>query len=166
MKPRSKTKKAVYGFIVSGTPSYPACPNSKHDVHTGHVETRVFRTEKTTIMRVVTLPLYSNNITLQLYLTFITLQLYYQYTHDNEAAMLPITSPKTLGKVLRRYRKELGLSQSEAGKKFNLPQKTVSNIEAGLAGVHLGTLFRYMSALGLEMHLGHRSKSSDDEALW
>ena len=80
--------------------------------------------------------------------------------------MIPITSPETLGKVLRRYRKDLGLSQSEAGNKFNLPQKTVSRIESGISAVHLGTLFKYMSALGLEMHLEFREKSPKDEALW
>lgn len=80
--------------------------------------------------------------------------------------MLPITSPETLGKVLRRYRKDLGLTQCEAGKKFNLPQKTVSRIESGISATHLETLFKYMSALGLEMHLQPREKSSTEKALW
>jgi len=80
--------------------------------------------------------------------------------------MIPITSPDTLGRVLRRYRKNLGLSQSEAGRKFNLPQKTVSNIESGLSGVRLGTLFKLMSALGLEIHLEPRGKASENETLW
>lgn len=80
--------------------------------------------------------------------------------------MIPITSTETLGKVLRRYRKDRGLTQSEAGKKFNLPQKTVSQIESGLPGVQLGTLFKLMSALELEMHLEPRGKPSEDEALW
>lgn len=80
--------------------------------------------------------------------------------------MVPITSIVTLGKVLRRYRKDLGLTQTEIGIKFNLSQKTVSQIESGLPGVQLGTLFKLMSALGLEMSLELRGKSSDDEALW
>ena len=85
--------------------------------------------------------------------------------YSNEADMLPITSPEILGKVLRRYRKDLGLTQSEAGKKFNLPQKTVSRIESGISAVHLESLFKYMSALNLEIHLQPREPSSD-EALW
>lgn len=80
--------------------------------------------------------------------------------------MLPITSPETLGKVLRRYRKDLRLTQIEAGKKFNLPQKTVSNIEAGRPGVHISSIFRYMSSLGLEMHLESRLESRKEKALW
>ena len=80
--------------------------------------------------------------------------------------MIPVTSPESLGKVLRRYRKNQGLTQVEAGGKFNLPQKTVSRIEAGGAAIRLDTVFKYMAALGLEMHLDPRNKPSDDGALW
>lgn len=81
--------------------------------------------------------------------------------------MIPVTSPDTLGKVLRRYRKDFGLSQSKAGGKINLSQKTVSNIESGLAGVNIGTVFRYMSALGLEMHIDSRSNQlTKNDELW
>lgn len=80
--------------------------------------------------------------------------------------MLPITSTKTLGQVLRKYRKDHGFTQIEVGQKFNLTQKMVSNIESGLPGIQLGTLFKLLSALGLEMHLQPRDKASQDEALW
>ena len=80
--------------------------------------------------------------------------------------MIPITSPKTLGKVLRRHRKNLGLSQGDAGKQFKLTQKTISNMEAGLPGVRLSSLFRYMSALGLEMQLQSRKLPGKNEAPW
>ena len=80
--------------------------------------------------------------------------------------MIPITSPQLLGKVLRQNRKKLGFTQSYAGKKFNLTQKTVSDIESGKEGVHIATIFRYMAALGLEMHLEFRSKSLDDSETW
>ena len=80
--------------------------------------------------------------------------------------MIPITSPETLGKALRHYRKLQGLSQTEAGSKFNLTQTMVSNLESGVGGVQMSTVFRYMSALGLEMSLSPRTKASDEEALW
>lgn len=80
--------------------------------------------------------------------------------------MVPITSPQIMGKVLRRYRKDLGFSQSKVGEKFNISQKVVSNIESGRPGVNMVTVFKYMSALGLEMHLEARSKSLNDEAIW
>lgn len=80
--------------------------------------------------------------------------------------MLPITSPKTLGQVLRKYRKDQGLTQAQLAAKFNLTQKMVSNIEAGLPGVQLGTLFKLMAALDLEMQLVSRTADSPHEALW
>jgi HTH-type transcriptional regulator/antitoxin HipB len=80
--------------------------------------------------------------------------------------MIPVTSPQTLGKVLRRYRKNRNLSQSEVGRKFNISQKVVSNIESGRPGIHIVTIFRYMSALGLEMQLETRDKSLNYDMTW
>ncbi len=80
--------------------------------------------------------------------------------------MIPITSPKTLGKVLRKNRKSLGFTQSYAGRKFNLTQKMVSDIESGKDGVHIATIFRYMAALGLEMHLEFRNNLLNDSEIW
>lgn len=80
--------------------------------------------------------------------------------------MIPITSPQTLGKVLRKNRKSLGFTQSYAGEKLNLTQKMVSDIESGKDGVHIATIFRYMAALGLEMHLEFRNKSLNESEIW
>jgi HTH-type transcriptional regulator/antitoxin HipB len=80
--------------------------------------------------------------------------------------MIPITSPQTLGKVLRQNRKNLGYTQSYAGKKFNITQKMVSDIESGKDGIHIATIFRYMAALGLEMHLEFRNKILNDSEIW
>lgn len=80
--------------------------------------------------------------------------------------MIPITSSETLGKVLRMYRKQQNLTQAEAGRKFNMTQKTVSLIEAGKQGIRLETLFKILSALGLEMHLEPRVKSVKEQGLW
>lgn len=80
--------------------------------------------------------------------------------------MTPVTSAQTLGSVLRYYRTNQGLTQAAAGRKLNLPQKTVSRMEAGTATMQLDTVFRYMAALGLEMHLEPRTRPSDEEAPW
>lgn len=80
--------------------------------------------------------------------------------------MTPITSPKDLGRALKMQRKKRSLTQIEAGKKFNLTQKTVSNIENGRPGVQLETLFRLMSALNLEIHLEPRDTPYKGEAPW
>ena len=80
--------------------------------------------------------------------------------------MIPITSSETLGKVLRMYRKQQNLTQAEAGKKFNMTQKTVSHIESGKQGIRLETLFNIMTALGLEMVLQPRVKPEREKGLW
>ncbi len=80
--------------------------------------------------------------------------------------MTPITSPEDLGRALKMHRKKLGLTQIETGKKFNLTQKTVSNIENGRPGVQLETLFRLMSALNLEMHMELRDAPYKGEVPW
>jgi len=80
--------------------------------------------------------------------------------------MIPITSSETLGKVLRMYRKQQDLTQAQAGRKFNMTQKTVSLIEAGKRGIRLETLFNMLSALGLEMHLEPRVKSVSEKGIW
>ena len=80
--------------------------------------------------------------------------------------MIPITSPQTLGKVLRRHRKNRNLSQGEVGRIFNISQKVVSNIESGRPGTHIVTIFKYMSALGLEMQLETRDKSLNYDMTW
>ena len=80
--------------------------------------------------------------------------------------MIPITSSETLGRVLRMYRKQQNLTQAQAGRKFNMTQKTVSLIESGKQGIRLETLFKIMSALGLEMHLEPRVKSVKEQGLW
>lgn len=81
-------------------------------------------------------------------------------------AMVPITSPEILGRVLRKYRKELGLTQTQVGEKFNIRQASISNIESGSSGVSLDTLFRLMSALNLEMHVQDRDSDSPEGGLW
>ncbi len=80
--------------------------------------------------------------------------------------MIPITSPKTLGKVLRQYRKLQNLTQKQAGSKLNLTQKTISNIESGKPGVELGSLFKLMAALRLNMTLETRDQNPEDEITW
>jgi len=80
--------------------------------------------------------------------------------------MIPITSSKTLGKVLRNHRKKLGLTQTEVGKKINLLQTSISNIEQGKKDARMETIFKYMAALGLEMHLEPRIKPQKNKELW
>jgi HTH-type transcriptional regulator/antitoxin HipB len=75
---------------------------------------------------------------------------------------------KQLGAILRRARKQAGLTQSELGDNIHLRQGTVSRLEAGKPAVQLRTLMVALSALDLELVIRPRSKGSaaDIEALF
>jgi len=75
---------------------------------------------------------------------------------------------KQLGAVLRRARKQAGLTQVALGDHIHLRQATVSRLEAGEPAVQLHTLMAALSALGLELVVRPRSKGSaaDIEALF
>lgn len=71
-----------------------------------------------------------------------------------------IRTPKQLGEVLQRKRKQLNLTQATLGERSHLRQATISDIEKGMPGTELGTFFDVLSALGLECTIRPRSKSS------
>lgn len=64
---------------------------------------------------------------------------------------------KQLGAILRRARKQAGLTQSSLG---NLRQGTVSRLEAGAPAIQLHTLMEALAALNLELVIRPRSKAS------
>ena len=67
---------------------------------------------------------------------------------------------KQLGAILRRARKQAGLTQSGLGDHIRLRQGTVSRLEAGEPAVQLHTLMAALSALGLELVIRTRSKGT------
>ena len=72
--------------------------------------------------------------------------------------MMPkIVSPETLGAALRAERKRRGLSQAAVGKSVGIDQPTISKIEKGSTGTELGTLFRLLAALDLELAIQPRN---------
>ena len=64
---------------------------------------------------------------------------------------------KQLGAILRRARKQAGLTQSSLG---NLRQGTVSRLEAGAPAIQLHTLMEALAALNLELVIRPRSKAN------
>lgn len=70
---------------------------------------------------------------------------------------------KQLGAILRRARKQAGLTQAALGGHIHLRQGTVSRLEAGAPAVQLRTLMAALSALGLELVVRPRSKGSDSD---
>jgi len=67
---------------------------------------------------------------------------------------------KQLGAILRRVRKQSGLTQSDLGKRIHLRQGTVSRLEAGAPAIQLHTLMEALAALDLELVIRTRSKAS------
>ncbi|MBR0755658.1 helix-turn-helix domain-containing protein [Bradyrhizobium jicamae] len=67
---------------------------------------------------------------------------------------------KQLGAILRRVRKQAGLSQSELGKNIHLRQGTVSRLEGGAPAIQLRTLMEALAALNLELVVRRRSQAT------
>jgi len=67
---------------------------------------------------------------------------------------------KQLGAILRRVRKQSGLTQLDLGKRIHLRQGTVSRLEAGAPAIQLHTLMEALAALDLELVIRTRSKAS------
>jgi HTH-type transcriptional regulator/antitoxin HipB len=68
-------------------------------------------------------------------------------------------TPAQLGPILRSIRAERGLTQQDAGAKVGLKQSTVSAIERDSAHSSVDTLYKLLSALGLELVV--RDKPND-----
>lgn len=67
---------------------------------------------------------------------------------------------KQLGAILRRARKQAGLTQGDLGEQIHLRQGTVSRLEAGEPAVQLHTLMEALSALNLELVVRPRTQGS------
>ena len=70
---------------------------------------------------------------------------------------------KQLGAIIRRERRRQGLTQTQLGAKFGLRQATISKLEAGEPATQLRTLLDALAALGLEVLIDKRERTSVDE---
>jgi HTH-type transcriptional regulator/antitoxin HipB len=77
-----------------------------------------------------------------------------------------IVTPEGLGETIKADRKNKKLSQGDVGKLVGIEQHTISKFEAGKAGVSLGTFFRILSALELELVIRPRQKSAKTGDFW
>lgn len=75
-----------------------------------------------------------------------------------------VRRPPEIGAVLRRYRREMKLSQQVVADRAGIRQATVSAIEAGEEGVSLKTLALVLAALDLELVIRPRSEPNADPA--
>jgi HTH-type transcriptional regulator/antitoxin HipB len=67
-------------------------------------------------------------------------------------------NPKQIGNLIRRARKQRGLSQTQLGDRAGLRQETISLIETGNPATKLDTIMAVLAALDLEFRIGPRSK--------
>lgn len=70
---------------------------------------------------------------------------------------------KQLGTILRRRRKEIGLSQEALASRIHLRQATISALENSSTDARLDTLFDALAALDLELVVRRRTKGSARE---
>jgi HTH-type transcriptional regulator/antitoxin HipB len=77
-----------------------------------------------------------------------------------------IVSPESFGAALREERKIKRLTQTAAGKAVGIDQTTISKIEQGSPGTRLGTLFRLLAALDLELVLQPRQRLKVNGQVW
>lgn len=77
-------------------------------------------------------------------------------------------TPKQLGNLIRRARKNQDLSQAELGMKTGLRQATISEIESGRPGAKLESILKVLAILNLEIRIDPRTigSSTDIENLF
>jgi len=69
-------------------------------------------------------------------------------------------TPQQLAAVLRRRRRQLGLSQVALARQIAVRQATISHIESSSANTRIATLLNILAALELELAVRPRTKST------
>lgn len=67
---------------------------------------------------------------------------------------------KQLGAIIRRARRNAGLTQADLGKRIGLRQATVSKLEKGEPATRISTLLDALTGLGLELIIDKRGRAS------
>ena len=70
---------------------------------------------------------------------------------------------KQIGAILRRQRKQVGLSQAELAERMHSRQGTISRLESGVPAMQMRTLMEELVALELELVIRPRSRSTQAE---
>jgi len=71
-----------------------------------------------------------------------------------------IHNPKELALFVKEYRKKQKLTQGAAGYSVGIKQATVSAFENKPESTKIETLFRILSAVGVELHVNGKDKES------
>jgi HTH-type transcriptional regulator/antitoxin HipB len=73
-------------------------------------------------------------------------------------------TPAQLGQILRSCRKQRALSQQQVAAKIGMKQPTISAVENGSGGTSLESVYRLLSALGLELVVRDPTTTSSTRA--
>lgn len=68
-----------------------------------------------------------------------------------------------IGAIVRRARRNAGISQAELGARIGLRQATVSKLERGEPATQIKTLLDVLAALGLEIIIDSRGRVSGED---
>ena len=71
---------------------------------------------------------------------------------------MKITTAQQLSGVIKEYRSNSKLSQSDVAKKIGIRQDTISNFENNPGSTKLDTLFKLLSAMELELEVHPRNR--------
>lgn len=70
---------------------------------------------------------------------------------------------KQIGAIVRRARRNAKLTQAELGSRIGLRQATISRLEKGQNETKLSTLLDVLTALGLEIFVDRRGRTSNQD---
>jgi HTH-type transcriptional regulator/antitoxin HipB len=70
-----------------------------------------------------------------------------------------VARPEDIGALLRGYRAEHGLSQTQLAQRLQTSQRWVSEIENGKPTAHLGLVIRALNELGFQLDISASPKS-------
>ena len=68
-----------------------------------------------------------------------------------------------IGAIVRRARRNAKLTQAELGSRIGLRQATISRLEKGQNETKLSTLLDVLTALGLEIFVDRRGRTSNQD---
>ena len=69
-------------------------------------------------------------------------------------------TPKQIGAVIRRARRQRGWNQSYLGERSGVRQETISAVETGTAVARIETILAILAALDLELRIAPRTRGS------
>lgn len=72
----------------------------------------------------------------------------------------PVKNPNQLGQILQGFRRTKHITQQTAGSRIGLPQSAISLLESNPGRSSIEKLFKYLSALELEVFIRDRAAPS------